>query len=177
MLVCRGRQRGKTGWRDAEPQGIQTIPAWGCISPAAQEGLEKPKWSSGVIPNPRILFLGYLQFLLSVQGAQAIHPSQEDPVAEKQREGQHHQELLNKAVTEIEPALLAPVPSHFPGKWRCRTIKAAPLSHRSPKGFISQELLTALRKSFPNHFWDPPPVYNNCRDSSAVLSSTSTEGK
>lgn len=27
-------------------------------------------------------FFGYLQFLLSVQGAQAIHPSQEDPVAE-----------------------------------------------------------------------------------------------
>lgn len=50
--------------------------------------------------SPR--FFGYLQFLLSVQGAQAIHPSQEDPVAEKQKEKQHHQVLGDKTVTNTE---------------------------------------------------------------------------
>lgn len=59
---------------------------------------------------------GYLQFLLSVQGAQAVHPSQEDPVGEKQ----HHQVLGNKTVPNIESALFAQAPSYFTGKWSCR---------------------------------------------------------
>lgn len=104
-----GKAGGKNGLeRDTEPQGIQTTPAWGCIPPAAREGLEKPKmklWSHG--QSKIFFFFSYLQFLLSVQGAQAIHPSQEDPVAENQGERQRHQMLVNKAVTEMESALLA----------------------------------------------------------------------
>lgn len=58
---------------------------------------QKRLWSND---QPEIF--GYLQFLLSVQGAQAIHPSQEDPVAEKQGEKQHHQVLSDKTVTNTE---------------------------------------------------------------------------
>lgn len=77
-----GKAEEKNGLLPTEPQGIQTIQTWGCLSPG--EGLEKPKCGSGLMICPR--FFGYLQFLLSGQGAQAIHPSQEGPVAEKQGE-------------------------------------------------------------------------------------------
>lgn len=65
-------------------------PNVGHISPAAQKGLEKPTGTTRLRTNDLPKGFGYLRFLLSVRGDQAIHPSQEDPTAENQGEKERH---------------------------------------------------------------------------------------
>lgn len=85
----------------------------GHISPAAQKGLEKPTGKTRLRTNDLSMIFSYLQFLLSVRGDQAIHPSQEDPTAENQSEQEHHKVLSGRTAIKSESNLLVSL-RYFP---------------------------------------------------------------